>query len=319
MTERPEISVVIPTRDRWPLLVSRALPAALEQEDVDHEVIVVDDGSREAVTVPPELASARIRVVRREHAGGMALARNTGLKEARGEWIAFLDDDDLWSPRKLQAQLETARSEQAEWVYAAAIAVDERRRVLHRLYLPPAQELREKLQRACVIPAGCSNVIARTSLIRSVGGFDETLVHVADWDLWITLADAGKAAVRDDVLVAYVLHDRNMHVVDDPSREIDVLVRKHARAHPARRISPDRLGYSRWVASQRSRVGLHRQAAAVYLRAALRHRSPGNVLRAFDALLGKRASKLATKMSLRSKGAEPEPPPAPEWLRRYAT
>lgn len=320
MTDSPQISVVIPTCDRWPLLVARALPAALEQEGVDHEVIVVDDGSTDGTATLAELADPRLRVVRRERPGGMALARNAGLEAARGEWVAFLDDDDVWSPRKLHAQLETAQAEKADWVYAAAIAVDEHRAVLHPLYLPQARELRDELHQNCVIPAGCSNVIVRTPLIRSLGGFDETFVHVADWDLWIALADAGKAAVCDEVLVAYLLHERNIHVVQDPSREVDVLIRKHAHANPPLRLTtPDRIAYSRWVASQGLRAGLHRQAAAVYLRAAFRYRSPGNLLRAVDALLAKRASAAASCLGARRRRAESTPPPAPDWLRRYAT
>lgn len=317
MTDQPEISVVIPTRDRWPLLVSGALPSALEQTGVDHEVIVVDDGSTDGTaTRLAELSDGRLRVIRRERPGGMARARNVGLEAARGEWVGFLDDDDLWSPRKLRTQLDTAQAEQADFVYAAAIAVDEHGGVLDLLYLPPPDELQGKLRQACVIPAGCSNVIARTALIRSLGGFDETLVHIADWDLWIALADAGMAAACDDVLVAYVLHDRNIHVVDDPSAEVDALIRKHAFATPPRRISPDRLGYSRWVAGQRSRAGLHRQAAQVYLRSGLRYRSPGNLLRAADALLAKRVSAVARRLE---SGRRPEPPPVttPDWLQRY--
>ena len=314
----PEISVVIPTRNRWRLLDVCGLRSALGQEGVDHEVIVVDDGSTDETAARlSSVDDPRLRILHHEAPAGMAKARNTGIAAARAEWIAFLDDDDLWSPRKLATQLATARATGADFVYAATVAVDERSTVLEQLYHPPAQDLREKLSHACVIPAGPSNVIARADLLRSLGGFDESFVHVADWDLWIRLADAGTPAVCDDVLVAYHRHGQNIHVVDDPSDEIDALVRKHASRVSPGPVEPDRVGHSRWLAGQRSRAGLHRDAAHVYLKSAVRYRSLGNLVRAVDALLGKRISRTIRSLS----GREPAPQhhvASPDWLRAYA-
>jgi glycosyltransferase involved in cell wall biosynthesis len=318
MVDQPEISVVIPTRDRRQLLESRALRSALDQESVDHEVVVVDDGSADDTTAfLSSLGDRRVKVVRREESGGMAAARNAGIDAARGEWLAFLDDDDVWSPRKLRVQLDAAQAGNADFVYAGAVAVDERGMVLETLFLPRPEELAEKLDLACVMPAGCSNVIARTGLIRLLGGFDEAFTHIADWDLWIRLTVAGRPAVCDEVLVAYLLHDRNIHVLDDPSAEIDALILKHASANRPRQIAPDLLGYSRWVASQRSRAGLHRAAAHAYLRGAIRHRSPGNLLRALDALFAKPSS-LHRRLRSRKHCGQPSVT-HPDWLRRYAT
>jgi glycosyltransferase involved in cell wall biosynthesis len=318
MTDAPEISVVIPTRNRFSLLTARALRSALEQQGVDHEIVVVDDGSTDGTAERlAALEEPRVRVVRRERSGGMAAARNTGIQAARGEWLALLDDDDVWSPRKLRVQLETARETGGGFVYSGSIAVDEAGHVLHTLYLPAPHELPEKLLQACVLPAGCSNVLVRTQIVRDLGGFDETLEHIADWDLWIRLCDVASGAMCDEILVAYLLHEGNMHVVSDPSPELDYLIEKHARAQPPKRISPDRVGYSRWVAGQRSRAGLHRQAARVYLREALSQRAPANVLRAVDALLAKRPSGLVRHLGgLRRR--RPSPVDSPEWVRQYA-
>ena len=318
MTDAPEISIVIPTRNRFALLTARALRSALEQEGVEHEIVVVDDGSDDGTAARvAALEEPRVRVVRRERPGGMAAARNTGIAAARGEWVALLDDDDVWSPRKLRAQLETARTTGAGFVYAGSIAVDAVGNVLHTLYLPEPHELPEKLLRACVLPAGASNVLVRTEILRSLGGFDEALAHIADWDLWIRLCDVTSAALCDEILVAYLLHDENMHVVSDPSPELDYLIRKHAHAESPKRIAPDRVGYSRWVAGQRSRAGLHREAARVYLREAVSQRAPANVLRAVDALLAKRPSALVRRLGRRD-GARASAPEAPEWVRTYA-
>jgi glycosyltransferase involved in cell wall biosynthesis len=313
----PEVSVIIPTRNRWAMLSRAALPTALAQRDVDLEIVVVDDGSTDET--PAQLAGAtdrRLRVVRRERSGGMAVARNAGIEVARGEWIAFLDDDDLWAPRKLRTQVDAARAAGAGFAYAGVIAVDEQGRALADLFLPTADELASKLLRACVVPAGCSNVVVKADVLRELEGFDERFAHVADWDLWLRLVDRVGGVACSEVLVAYVLHDANMHVVDKSSRELGELTRKHAAASPPRIVAPDLASYARWEAAQRSRAGLDVAAARLYARSALTHRSPANILRAVDALLGKRVSSAARR--IRSNG-ERTARDAPEWARRDAT
>src|SRR5262249_13690716 len=119
VTEAPEISVVIPTHNRWSLLSTGALASALCQEDVRHEVIVVDDGSSDET--PDRLSKikrAGLQVLRHKRPLGVAVARNAGIASARGEWVAFLDDDDFWAPRKLRSQLDTAAATRASFVYS---------------------------------------------------------------------------------------------------------------------------------------------------------------------------------------------------------
>ena len=129
MTSQPTVSVVIPTRNRADVLKAHALPSALAQRDVDVEVVVVDDGSdddddRRALE---GLTDSRVRVVRHATREGQSRARNTGIEAALGEWIAFLDDDDLWSPDKLREQLDAAAADHAEFVYTGGVMVDEGR------------------------------------------------------------------------------------------------------------------------------------------------------------------------------------------------
>src|SRR5919109_858912 len=103
MPRAPDVTVVIPTKDRWDLLSTAALPSALGQEDVDLEVVVVDDGSTDET---PDhvvgLRDPRLRIVRHDRSLGVAQARNAGIRAANSDWIAFLDDDDVWAPRKLR-------------------------------------------------------------------------------------------------------------------------------------------------------------------------------------------------------------------------
>ncbi|ABF44086.1 glycosyl transferase, family 2 (plasmid) [Deinococcus geothermalis DSM 11300] len=108
--EAPLVSVVIPTHRRADLLLRRALPSALGQTLQELEVIVVVDGADpETLAGLATVRDARVRVVAlRENVGG-AEARNVGIRQARAEWVALLDDDDEWLPHKLERQWEAAR------------------------------------------------------------------------------------------------------------------------------------------------------------------------------------------------------------------
>jgi glycosyltransferase involved in cell wall biosynthesis len=126
LSTRPEVSVVIPTRDRWHRL-SRTLACVRRQQGVTLQIVVVDDGSADGTAERVRaLGDARILVVRHERSLGLAGARNAGIRAATGDWIAFLDDDDLWSEAKLARQLRAARRARADWCYAGAAFVDER-------------------------------------------------------------------------------------------------------------------------------------------------------------------------------------------------
>ena len=277
----PEVSVVIPTRNRWKLLSCRALRSALSQERVEHEVIVVDDGSTDET--PAQLVALdepRLRIIRLEIRGGVARARNAGIAAASGEWIAFLDDDDVWSPNKLRAQLDQAVGERAELVYAGVVSVDEEGAVRYVFPLPSPAELPALILAASVLPAGCSNVLARTELVRAVGGFDERLFQLADWDLWIRLAGAGRAAACAEVLVAYLEHGENMLLADggDVTFEFAYLERKHRASRDERGVELDHRTFFHWVAWGHLRRKQRLRAARVFLRSGIEGRRIGDIL-----------------------------------------
>jgi glycosyltransferase involved in cell wall biosynthesis len=289
VTSKPEVTVVIPTRDRRRRLAA-TLASVLRQRDVDLEVIVVDDGSMDGTAESVmALGDPRIRVVRREHAGGPAKARNAGIGAARGGWIAFLDDDDLWAPGKLRRQLDTARTLGASWCYCAAAHIDEQARVLFVAVPPGPATLAAALQGRNPVPAGASNVIVETALLRRLHGFDEGLSHFADWDMWIRLTASGRAAVVDAPLVGYMQHLRNMRGQDSKSLRLELrrLDAKHHRSvDPA---DPERAILLRWIAEGYLGSGERLAAARLYLSLAVRTRSARDLFGLVESVIGLRA------------------------------
>jgi len=316
-----EVTILIPTRNRWDLL-RRTLFSALAQEDVDFEVIVVADACTDET--PHGLAAVddpRVRVLHNEDRLGVARTRNRGLAQARGAWVAFLDDDDLWAPYKLRAQLDAAARVGASFAYGAAVIVDECKAV-KRVVHPPAPDAvaRDILVRN-VIPGGASNLIARTDVVRRAGGFDEHFSMLADWDLWTRIAQAGEGAACPEIVVAYHRHGCTMLTQGEVDL-LDELDRLNAKYQPLREefgVRLDRRSLHRYFARGHRRGGQRRHAARMYLRAARRDRSPGDLARAAGVVLGERALKTAGHvLGRRPASVQHEPPGTPSWLPLYA-
>jgi glycosyltransferase involved in cell wall biosynthesis len=276
----PEVTVVIPTQGRWRLL-RRTLAGALRQRGVELEVVIVDDASSdETAERLAELEDRRVRPIRHDVRRHVAAARNAGIAAARGEWIAFLDDDDLWAPNKLRLQLSAAAAERADFAWCAGLVVDSRCSILETWPARDPDEILALLLRGNWMPAGASNVVARAELVRDLAGFDEKLRHFADWDLWIRLAAAGRGAACPEALVAYVRHSRNTILMDSGRlvREFRALAAKHRAAADCYGVRPDRVlpdqaGVFRWLGASQARSGRRVRAAAYYMRAGLA-RSP---------------------------------------------
>ena len=202
-----DVTVVIPTRDRLASLLA-TLAGVWRQCDVLLEVVIVDDGSRPDVAAQYEsLCSDRVRVLRNAESHGPGAARNAGIAIARGRWMAFLDDDDLWAPTKLRRQLDAAERAQAGWAWCGAVYLSGGGSVLSVARGPSPDDVRRLLPSGSVIPAGASNVIVCTSLLRRLGGFDEDIFHMPDWDLWLRLLAADPGAAHAEPLVGYVQHE----------------------------------------------------------------------------------------------------------------
>ena len=254
MTATRSVSVVVPTHDR-PHLLAETMRTILRQREVELEVVVVDDGSAVAAqAVVPALHDGRVRVVRHDAARGHAAARNTGISAASGHWIAFCDDDDLWSPTKLTQQLAATQTNGRGWGYGGVVHVDDALTVLRGEPPPSPEQLVADLARWDTVPAGASNVIVHRDALAEAGGFDERFRHLGDWDLWLRLARGGLPARVAAPVVAYRLHAGAM------SLDAGGLVAEIALLE-ANGAAVDRAAFLRWVAERCLQAG--RVAAGV--------------------------------------------------------
>ena len=217
----PRVTVVVPTYGR-PVLVVRALRSALAQTMDDLEAVVVvdgrDDGTVEAVGA---LGDPRVRTLLPEERLGNAEARNTAVREARGDWIAFLDDDDEWMPEKLAAQLHTAaRSPFRHPVVTCRILArnEEGDFVWPRRYPGPDEPLCEYLFCRSTPFAGegivqTSTILAPTELVRRVPfGRDVRRYADEDWLLRVCATDGAGVefvAERAPLAVWHMDHGRS--------------------------------------------------------------------------------------------------------------
>lgn len=205
------VSVVIPTFDR-PGLVAQAVASALAQTHREIEVIVVLNGATAEVAEQVKRCGAqpRVRVVETERAN-LAAARNYGMSLARGEWIAFHDDDDVWLPEKIEVQLAAAGETGADLITCDYVAFDAGGDIAGTGLpaLPDGLSYAEALMLGNYLSGG-SSAMVRAAAIRSLGGFDPRLVGCEDWDMWRRMAWENKICRVDRVLVKYRQHGSNM-------------------------------------------------------------------------------------------------------------
>jgi glycosyltransferase involved in cell wall biosynthesis len=303
----PQVSVVVPTLGRPALTL--ALHSALSQRGVDVEVIVVDDGSGgTAGAIVERVGDPRVRLLGHQGRRGPGAARNTGVAAARGAWVAFLDDDDLWAPDKLARQLDAVRAAGRDWVYAGAVEVDGAGRLLGGSPPPSPAMLLTQLTRRNPMPAGSSNVMVHTTLLTDVGGFDPTLRHLADWDLWLRLARRSRPAWVAAPLVAYRIHPAQATMdTTGMVAEARVLQARHGA---------DPRAIHRWAAWSQLRAG-HRWAAVAAYAAAVRTGDVASVARSAVALLSPHPT--LVRRPLRQAATAPDwPLGAQAWLAELA-
>jgi len=222
LSPAPFFSVIIPTRNRANLLRESVL-SVLAQSFPDFELIIVDDHSEDNTTETLSgLSDPRVKSVLNDRSKGGAGSRNAGIFRARGEWICFLDDDDIWLKGKLEAQYRKIRSVDQETglVYSGAYGYDPANRKILCVYKPKIQGWvqRDLLYRNYI--GTYSTVVIRKDLLLELNGLDERFPALQDIELYVRIAGRAKIAfvVENLALIRRVGGDR---ISADPGRKLE--------------------------------------------------------------------------------------------------
>ena len=201
--DNPLVSVVIATYNMATFL-PLAVRSALAQTYRNIEMLIIDDGSTDTTAehVAPFLADTRVRYLKQAN-GGQAVAKNRGIREATGEYVAFLDADDLWTPDKLEAQLPLfAASPAVGVVYSAFAYIDEKGA---RLASVPAKLHRGRVSGPLLIFnfVGFSTSVVKRGCFQRLGCFNENLGMGIDYDLWLRFSTQYEFDYVDRPLLHY--------------------------------------------------------------------------------------------------------------------
>jgi glycosyltransferase involved in cell wall biosynthesis len=205
---RPCVSVIMLTYNR-PQFIGRAIQSVFDQDFADWELIIVQDGDQEltkAVVGQWQSRGHRLRYFHRDTPGNVASALNFGIRQAGGEFIAILDDDDQWiSTHKLSKQVTFLR-QNPDYVACGggAIVIDDRDNEQLR-YLKPEQDAQIRSQILHANPMAHSTTLYRKSIAEGIGLYDESLPGYQDWDLFLKMANVGKLHNFPEPLMYYTL------------------------------------------------------------------------------------------------------------------
>lgn len=180
----PKISVVIPAYNAMTYL-PETVESVLKQTFADFEVLIINDGSSDHIVQwASQVVDPRVKLISQENQG-LPGARNTGIAQARGEYIAFLDADDLWEPTKLEKQVRCIDDNpEVGLVHAWMVLVDEQSKSTGKV-MPSYAEGYVWNQLAEKNVIACPSVMVRRCCFETVGMFDKSLRSLEDWDMWI--------------------------------------------------------------------------------------------------------------------------------------
>ena len=237
----PRVSIVIPAYNVAPY-IGETLRSVFAQTFADFEVIVINDGSPDTMDLERELGPYidRLNYLKQENRGASA-ARNAGLRVARGEFVAFLDADDLWLPNYLEAQTRFIRERDCDLVCADAEvfsdSATQKETYMESLMAdsPSTGDVTFLDLLGAEQNLITSGVVARRTAVLEVGLFDESLRNAQDFDLWLRLAQRGaRMAYQRRVLLRYRsrtnslsgdevnVHRRELRVLEKVEREYDL-------------------------------------------------------------------------------------------------
>ena len=221
----PKVSIVIPAYNAAEFL-GRTIESVLAQDDSSYETIIVDDGSKDATPRVIEPYRDRVRYIRQDN-GGPSRARNRGVQESAGKYIALLDADDLWLPDKLKSQVDLMENHpEVGFSFTDCVIVSKDGKPIARQFetkpvlaaIPVAcfsndqrvfqgRVLNELVRQNFIIT---SSMMIRADCFEKVGMFDESLFSVEDYDFWLRLSREFQGAYLNRILVKKIDHGENI-------------------------------------------------------------------------------------------------------------
>jgi glycosyltransferase involved in cell wall biosynthesis len=224
MENNPAVSIIIPTYNRSRLL-TRAISSVLKQTYRDFELVIVDDASTDDTEkVVKSFNDKRIRYFRHDKNRGEAAARNTGIKVAAGDYIAYQDSDDEWLPEKLnkQVNLFATASPETGVVYTGFWKTENHKRT----YIPFSWvrqkngDIHKELLKGNFI--GSPVALIKKECFNKAGLFDENLRNLVDWDMWLRISKHYHFRCIDEPLA--IAHYDADNISDNPNSLIDALL-----------------------------------------------------------------------------------------------
>lgn len=291
VTAGPLVSTVVPTYNRR-ALIERALDSALAQTHLPQEIIVVDDGSTDGTAeLLRERYGDRLRYVAQPNAG-VSCARNTGMRLARGEFIALLDSDDEWGPTKLTKQVAFMRAHPDYGMVLTDVRrVDGERREIdvyrrRDVIRTDGAVLQYVLRDPAFVPA---SALFRRDVFERLGGFDESLRTAEDIDFHLRVAAAFKIGVIEEALTIAMRGHGGLSNDDASDGDYVRVLERFVRAQADQIPSTARHAalFRTYVRNARSALASGRYAEALRLamRAGVHVRSWSDVAYAFRAAL----------------------------------
>ncbi len=212
VTNNKLVSVVIPNYN-YANYVGEAVESVLRQTYNSVEIIVVDDGSTDGSKEVLSSYGGEIKTIFQDNSG-VSAARNNGANQSSGKYLAFLDADDIWLPRKIEAQVKLfEENENLGLVHVGVEDIDAEGNAIEINTDGLAGRVSRELLlfERSVILGGGSGFMIRRDLFEKLNGFDLNLLTSADWDIFFRAATESEVGFVPDVLLKYRMHGSNMH------------------------------------------------------------------------------------------------------------
>lgn len=226
-----EVSVILPTYNRAEIL-PRSINSLIQQTYPDLEIVVVDDASTDDTeSVVKSFNDNRIKYIKHDDNRGANVARNTGISQSTGEYIAFQDSDDVWLPHKIQRQVEVFQQSGPE-IGLVSTGVCRVWPDYQTDYLPGDQWKKQDFMKSLIqnnfIPTQAAMI--RRECVQRMGDFDNKLPRLQDWEMWIRLSKEYNFELVDETLVV-----KNMDVDElsysrqdaDHPRALELIIKRH--------------------------------------------------------------------------------------------